>query len=209
MSPEQGHARATWLSWNDRNSGLTTHFNFVSSQQFKINSDLLEHFAARSTFTRAFDIFESHSRTQLEEAISKGVYWFSDAHRDPVLVMRLIKYWSCVETFFSADNKDITRSVSTGLAAVLVYGGFNFVPETEYLSFKKRVAKLYDLRSRAVHGAAYNHVSEANVADVSQWAAWMLINMLSLVERGYTEIGQIKTITDQLDEEISQKSIGH
>lgn len=96
----------------------------------------------------------------------------------------------------------LTQSVSTGLACVLVYGGYNFVPEAEYVSFKKRVATLYDLRSRAVHGAAYHHVSERNVADLSQWVAWMLINMVSFVERGYTKIGQIKAIADRLDEKL-------
>jgi len=202
MSPEEGHGPAIWLSWNDRNLDLTTHHKLIGSQQFKINSDILEQFAASGVFARAFEIFESSSRTQLEEAITKGVYWFSDAHRDAAPVMRLIKYWSCIETFFSADNKDITRSVSVGLASVLVYGGYNFVPETEYLSFKKRVAKLYDVRSRAVHGAAYHHVSERNVDDLSQWAAWLLISMISFVERGYTKTGQIKAMADRLDQKL-------
>lgn len=199
MSPEDGHGRSIWLSWNDRTTKLTTHYKFISSQEFKINSDLLEQFGSSTTFARAFRIFESHNRTQLEEAIMRGFYWFSDAHRDPVPVMSFIKYWSCVETFFSADNKDITRSVSNGLAAVLVYGGFEFVPEPEYHSFKKRVTKLYNLRSRAVHGALYDHVSERNVSDLSQWAAWMLINMLYFVEYGYSEVGQIKTLSDRLE----------
>ena len=202
MSPEDVHGRSIWLSWNDRNPKLTTHYKFIGSQQFKINSDLLEQFAATSTFASVFKIFESNTRTKLEEAIVKGFYWFSDAHRDPVPVMSFIKYWSCVETFFSADNKDITRSVSNGLAAVLAYGGFDFVPETDYHSIKKRVAKLYNLRSRAVHGAVYDHISERNVSELSQWAAWMLINMLYFVECGHSEVGQIKAITDRLDQEI-------
>ena len=103
MSPE-GHGSANWLSWNDRNLELTTHHRFIGSQQFKINSDTLERFAATGLFARAFEIFESSNRTQLEDAIVRGVYWFSDAHRDPVPVMRLIKYWSCIETFFSGQQ---------------------------------------------------------------------------------------------------------
>jgi hypothetical protein len=113
--------------------------------------------------------------------------------------MRLIKYWSCVETFFSADTRDITKAVSTGLASVLVFDGYSFVPVAEYSSLKKKIAKLYNLRSRAVHGAAYEHVSERDASDLSQWVAWMLINMVTFVEHGYTKLAEIKEITDQLD----------
>jgi|WetSurMetagenome_2_1015567.scaffolds.fasta_scaffold00054_57 hypothetical protein len=207
MSPEEGHAHgpASWLSWCDSNLKLTAHNKLIGSQQFKIDSDTLAQFAASGVFARAFEIFESNSRTQLEDAITKGIYWFSNAHRDAAPVMRLIKYWSCIETFFSADNKDITRSVSVGLANVLVYGGYNYVPEAEYFSLKKRVAKLYDARSRAVHGAVYRHITDRNVDELSQWAAWMLINMISLVERGYTKTSQIKAIADRLDEKLEGK----
>ena len=44
--------------------------------------------------------------------------------------------------------------------------------------------------------------TERNVNDLSQWAAWMLINMISFVERGYTKTRQIKAIADRLDEKL-------
>lgn len=203
MSPEQAYGPARWISWDNSDLQLRTHRRFIKGQQFKVNSELLVQFAAASGFARAFKIFESDQRTQLEEAITRGIYWYSDAHRDPVSVMRLIKYWSCVETFFSADNKDITQAVSTGLASVLVFGGYNFVPATEYASLKKKIAKLYNLRSRAVHGAAYEHVSERDAADLSQWVAWMLINMVAFVEHGYTKVMEIRDIADQLDNKFA------
>lgn len=199
MSPEQAYGPARWISWDNNNLELTTHGKFIRAQQFKVNGELLDQFATASGFARAFKIFESEQRTELEEAITKGIYWYSDAHRDSVSVMKLIKYWSCVETFFSADKNGITKAVSTGLASVLVFGGYNFVPATEYGSLKRKITKLYSLRSRAVHGAAYEHVSERDASDLSQWVAWMLINMVMFVERGYTKVAEIKKITDQLD----------
>lgn len=159
----------------------------------------MNQFITSNIFNRAFKIFESSSRTELEEAIARGIYWYSDAHRDTISVMKLIKYWSCIETFFSFENKDITNSVSAGLASVLVYGGFEFAEVDEYINLKKKISKLYNMRSRAVHGGSYNHVSEINIAEISQWTAWMLINMISLTERGYTQTSQIKIKTDQLD----------
>lgn len=201
MSPEEGHGKANWLSWDDKKLSLATHHKWIGSQNFKINGELLEQFSASGTFDSAFKIFESSNRSQLEETIIKGVYWFSDAHRDTTLVMQFIKYWSCIETFFTSENNDITRSVSVGLVSVLVHGGYGFVPGSEYSSLKKRIATLYNIRSRALHGGKYNHVSERNVDDLSQWAAWMLITMVSFVARGYTKINQIKKIVDRLDKE--------
>lgn len=83
--------------------------------------------------------------------------------------MKLIKYWSAVETFFSTDEEKITRSVSVGLTGVLVYGGYAFVPEAEYMDFKKRVVQLYALRSRALHRASYDHVTDHDVDNLSKW----------------------------------------
>jgi hypothetical protein len=113
--------------------------------------------------------------------------------------MQLVKCWSCVEIFFSVETKDVTRSVSTGLAAVLAYGGYHFVSEENYTSLKKRIAKLYNARSRALHGGAHSHVSERDAGDLSQWVAWMLITMIGLVENGYKTPAQVKESADRMD----------
>lgn len=200
MSPEEGHERAVWFSWKDfRDAQLTAHYQFIKSQPFVVDDSVFKELTSNQILARAFEMFRSDKKTDLEEAITKATYWYSDAHRDTVLAMRLIKYWSCIETFFSIEKKDITRSVSIGLTSVLVYGGFSFVAESEYVLFKKEVAKLYNLRSHAVHRASYKHVSEHDVAKLSQWVAWILINMISFVERGYTQVKQIMAISDQLD----------
>lgn len=199
MSSERSRSRAVWFSWSERDLELATTYDLSGPQMFKIDDAIAERFPVSSVFPRAFQIFEAKDRTEVEEGIVKAVYWFSDAHRDPAVVMKLIKYWSCIETFFSADHKEITKSVSTGLAAVLVFGAYNFVPSAEYIAFKRRIAKLYELRSRAIHGGKYRHVSDRDVNDLSQWVAWMLINMISFVERGYSKIAQIKDSAARLD----------
>ena len=202
MAPEYAQGRAIWLSWNSNDPTLSTHYDFGRSQLLEINATFMEQFTCGGVLERILKIFESDSRTQLENAIMRAVYWFSDAQRDVLPVMKFIKYWSCIETFFS-DDKNITQSLSIGITSVLVFGGFGFVPKKEYGSFKKRISQLYDLRSRAIHGAAYHHISEHDVGSLSQWAAWMLINMVSFVERGYTKVDQIKATADRLGEELA------
>lgn len=202
MSPEEAYGKSAWLSWTERERTLTTHMKFVRSQDFKIDANLVRQFNDVRVFARAFALFQAEARTPLVEAITRALYWYSDAHWEAVPVMKLVKYWSCVETFFSAEHKDIARSVSVGLTCVLVFGDFDFVPLADYAATKKRIVKLYDLRSRAMHRAAHRHVSKRDAADLSQWVAWMLINIVALVERGYTQVGQIKEISERLDAQV-------
>lgn len=117
--------------------------------------------------------------------------------------MQFVKYWSCIEVFFSEQNEEITKSVSAGIAAVLVFGGLGVVPEADYTKTKTRVTQLYKKRSKAVHGASREHVTTRDIVDLSRYAAWLLVNMLSMSERGYRDRKPIKAISMRLDEESS------
>jgi hypothetical protein len=195
----QAHARSTWLSWSEKQKAATTHLKFLGKQSFEIGAGLLKQFDESGIHAAACAFFEAAERTPLQEAIARAVYWYSEAHRETIPTMKLVKYWSAVETFFSADHKEITKSVSSGLAAVLLFGGFEFIPVGEYGATKRRVAKLYAARSRAVHRGSHTHVSDLDAAELSQWVAWMLINMISLEMLGYTSVDRIRQEAKRLD----------
>ena len=199
MSPEEAIGRSVWFSWHETGHSLTTHYASPRGQPFPVNKALEDESDMVRIIYRAFAILHASDRTQLEEAIARAVYWYSDAHRDPVLVMKLVKYWSCVEAFFSFEKGKITSAVSAGLASILVFGGFRFVPPSEYSALKKQIADLYKLRSRAVHRGSHQHTLERDVAQFSQWVAWMIISMVELVEQGYTTLKEVKAQTDRLN----------
>lgn len=205
MTPESALGRSVWYSWREKDRSLTTHFEFPRGQPFPVNTALGNGSDMARMVYRAFPILQASDRTQLEEAIARAVYWYSDAHRDPVLVMKLVKYWSCVEAFFSFEDEAITHSVSAGLTSLLVFGGFHFVLTSEYSALKKQIVKLYKLRSQAVHGGYHQHTTELEVSQFSQWVAWMIISMVGLVEQGYTTLKQVKAETDRLDGQIERK----
>lgn len=204
MSGHDSHGDATWFSWDAETANFTTHGSGLRGVPFEIDSGLREQLYQASTFATAMRIFEAETRTPLEEAIARGFHWFADAHRDPTPVMQFVKYWSCIETFFSNDRDEITKSVSIGIAAVLVFGGYEFVPQSDYAKVKGRAANLYALRSQAVHRASRTHVNERDVADLSRYAAQLLINMLSFVERGYQSPGEIKQHCMRLNDQIER-----
>ncbi|MCL5060559.1 MAG: HEPN domain-containing protein [Candidatus Thermoplasmatota archaeon] len=200
MTPEEATGRSVWFSWHERGRGLITHYAFPSGQLFPVNTALGDESDMVRMIFHAFAILQASDRTQLEDAIARAVYWYSDAHRDPVLVMKLVKYWSCVEAFFSFEKDEvITHAVAAGLASILVFGGFQFVPPSGYSALKKQIVDLYSLRSRAVHQGSHQHTTEHQIAQFSQWVAWMIINMVGLVEQGYTTLKEVKAQTDRLD----------
>ena len=204
MTGHDSHGDATWFSWEESGASFTLHRSGIRGVPFVINADLREQLVEASVFAAAMRIFESESRTPLEEAIARGFHWYADAHRDPTPVMKFVKYWSCAETFFSSDQTDITRSVSVGIAAVLVFGGYGFVPVENYSSLKKRIAKLYALRSKAVHRASRSHITEMDVGELSRCVAQLLINAVSFVERGYRTPDEIKRHSERLDGQVEQ-----
>jgi hypothetical protein len=53
-----------------------------------------------------------------------------------------------------------------------------------------------------VHAAEHEHVSESDVSDLSQWAAWLSLCMVSFVERGYTTLAEIREQCIRLDAKI-------
>lgn len=112
--------------------------------------------------------------------------------------MRLVKFWSCIECFFSFEKTKTTNSIIDGLSLTLVYGGYHFIEPEKEKGLRKRIEELYELRSQAVHDARHEHTTQRDVADVSQWAAWLIMTMLKLTESGYETRAQIKKETDRL-----------
>lgn len=199
MTPEEAYGRAQYLSWSENEKALAITHQFTRAQPFSVDPDMLKNIEDSVIGKRAFEILESEQRNDLEQAIVNSVHWYSDAHRDEVLVMRLLKYWSCIETFFSGDQQQITKSVAAGVAATLTHGGLGFAPPDDYVDLRRRLTKLYGLRSRAAHRASFGHVSTRDAADLSQWISWLILTAIAFVERGTQTTEQLASWTRRVD----------
>jgi len=189
VASAQNSRSAIWLSFPDDSKMLTVHHNFGDNRQvLKISDEFYKQLEEGDWFSRLVELINRQPRNEVEEALLRAIYWFSDAQRDPVREMQLVKFWSCIECFFSFERKKTkaTDSVIKGLAAVMVLGGYQFVAVAEHKSLKKRINALYEKRSIAVHDAQYGHVTQRAVADLSRWAAWLIINVMALGVHGYT-----------------------
>ena len=202
-SPEEARTPATvYLSWSEKTDHLGFGRQWRQGQDYQIDSTLADQLRVAPVFATMLRILQQSRHNKLEGAIVRAVYWFSDAHKDPAAVMRLVKFWSCIESFFSQED-DITRAVSIGTAAVLTFGAFGFVPRSNYVATRRRLAALYAKRSKAVHDGMHDHVDASDLADLSQWAAWLILSMAEMSDR-YTEAKHILEQSIALNEKQSR-----
>jgi hypothetical protein len=192
LTPEESYGRGKYLSWNEPDKKLVVTLKFSRAQLLRLDSKIKEHLESSVVGKRAFSILESQSRSDIEEAVVRAIQWYSDAHRDEVPVMRLLKYWSCVEAFFSDTDRKISASVSIGLAAILTHGHVQAFPRADYHSVRRRIGKLYDQRSKATHRAIYDHVTFSEVAELSQWVSWLILTAIIFIEQGARATLQLK-----------------
>jgi hypothetical protein len=191
MSPEEAYGRAVYLSWSETDKSLVVTYQGPRAQRLTVDSEMRADIEASLVGKQAFAILEKSNRSELEEAIVGAMHWYSDAHRDEVLVMRFLKYWSCIEVFFSGERDGITAAVSTGLAATLTHGHIDVAKPSQYHELRKRVSAMYNQRSKATHRAAYGHIGEKEVSDLSQWVSWLIINAMMFVHHGFRSTKQM------------------
>jgi hypothetical protein len=196
MRPEEAYGRGQYLYWREDDKSLVTSYRSSRARRLVVDPEMRARIETSPVGRRAASIIESGNRTELEEAIAKSLHWYSDAHRDDVMVMRFIKYWSCVEVYFSSKPEKITASVSIGLSAVLCHGCVEAFPPEEYSKLRKRIVEMYRKRSKATHRANFDHVKERDVADLSQWVSWLILNSLVLAESGFRSTSEMNAWAD-------------
>ena len=199
MSPDGARSGARYVFWHEDKPDVTHVYGWSERQTLRLGSEMADYLKTAPHVQHALKLAQRDDLSLLEEAIVRGLFWYSDAQRDTATVMQLVKYWSCAEAIFSGDGQAITKTVSEGVAGVLVFGGFNFKPVHEYGDVVRELTAMYAKRSKAVHDARHDHVTRRDIETLSQWTAYMLLGVLALaVEQGYSASDQIKAQTQRL-----------
>ena len=179
------------LFWNDDDKYLGRSVSTGGGQLLDLTAERVRELKQPGAFDHAFLILQKHDRTELEDAIARAVYWYGDAHRDPVRVMQFVKYWSCLECLLGGPGEQLTETLAVGVVTVLTYGHFRLLEATDYAQNSKTVKRLYAARSKAVHRASHSHVTFRDVELLSGWTAWVIYNAISF---SHTGMGSTKTL---------------
>lgn len=199
MSPDSARASARYIFWHDGKTSVTHVRGWTEHQTLLIDKEMAEYLQTGPYIQHALSLATREDLSLLEKSIMRALFWFSDAQRDTVRTMQLVKFWSCAEVIFSGDKDAITKTVSEGVAGMIVFGGFNFKTVEEYADLVRALKNMYDKRSEAVHGAKHDHVTWRDTASLSQWTAYMLLGVIAqVVENGYTKPSEITLETRRL-----------
>jgi hypothetical protein len=197
-----GRARpsaATWFSIETSSNVLCTSSSMTGFQSITLDQSIVEGLQASEWFGILTRIVQEDGDGDVKRAIRRAVYWFFDAQSDTSAEMQLVKYWSCIECFFSFENSGkTTTKIKRGLTALLTFGNFKFASLDTWKDLEKEIDALYELRCTAVHDARHSHVSDRDVTTVSKWAAWAILEITGLISDGYETRAQIKEQTDRL-----------
>lgn len=190
---------ANGISWSANDLKPIYSRRGAYHQPLYVGKDDFESFRRDWYFGLAESLIDKKEKTQLEELISRSIFWFGDAQKDSALTMKFVKLWTCVECFFSIGGDELTENNAKGIASLLVFGGFRIKPPSDYSRLKARLKKLYAFRSRAVHSAITEHIGLVALEEFATYVSWVILTMLSLVDRGYSRVEEVLEQTNRLD----------
>jgi hypothetical protein len=198
-SPLEHRKAVTTLMWDVPGDRASLSRNFGTEQDLPFTAESLAHLNDVCFLAHLSSLPDRNDRSELENAIILSIYWFAESYRDRTQIMQFIKLWTCIECFFSIQKKDVVEMNAKGVSGVLVFSGFGIIDVAGHSNLKRRIKRLYDLRSRVVHGEEFGCVDKADLEELSNYAAWVVISMVSLVERGYETLQQLHEQVSRLD----------
>lgn len=195
-----GHRKAvSSLRWEEGGENPSVSRKWGAEQDLPFTAESVAYLSEAYFLQQLASLPDIQDRSELQDAIVRSIYWFSESYKDRTPIMQFVKLWTCVECFFAIDKVKITELNAAGISTILTFAGYGIVDQKDYPEFKRRVKRMYDLRSKAVHRAEFGHVETEELEDLSRWAAWIVISMVSLAEKGYKTLRQVHEQTSRLD----------
>lgn len=202
------YGHASCFGWGDSEKSLLFTRYYKSTQDLKLDSDRLNLFSSEYFFEKLANLIDKQKRNEMEEAIVKSLFWIGEAQKDLSYSSAWIKLWSCVECFFTLGDKEITELNARGISSILVFGGYSHEKYGDYEQLKKKIKNYYTLRSKVVHRAEYTHIDAMLLKEFSFIVAWVIITMVSLLDR-YTTLAEVRKQSERLDRvEMKSKKTG-
>jgi len=199
ISPLEHRKPVSTLAWEIGGKNPSLSRKLGPEQNLPFSAESVAYLFDTCFLERLSTLPDKENRSELEDAILRAIYWFAEAYRDHHPTMQFVKLWTCAECFFAIDNEQITELNAKGITTILVFAGFGIVEAEDYSEFKRNVKRLYGLRSKAIHRAEFSHIDLKDLDELSHWAAWVVISMVALAEKGYTTLRQIHEQTQRLD----------
>jgi hypothetical protein len=197
MEPRNAITAVDWFSWSERSNYITYHRHFMP-QKIELSGFFLEYVLKEGEIRNLNRIVCKGDPTSLERSIQTALLWSYEANNDDLLTARFVKYWTCIELFFPNSQRAVRETIAAGLSSILIFGGIDMIPTSEITKTYKEITRLYNLRSRAIHGGSHESITTNDVMTLSRWIGWLLMTMSSFTRRGYTDARQVEAQAKKL-----------
>ena len=188
----------SWFSFSTTSKVLRATTNMVGFKRLTFGEAHKSGLLSCDWYHDLVRITQNGKGSDAELAVRRAIYWFFDAQTDTSPEMQLVKFWSCIECFFSIGTSDTTKKIKRGVTAILTYGQYRFSEKSNWKRLEAEIGHLYDLRCGAVHMAEHNHVNDEHVTTLSKWAAWVLLEVVQLITDGFDTQVKIKAEVDRV-----------
>jgi hypothetical protein len=191
------------VGWSS-SGGLHTSESASPRRDFPLTTERLQQFNVEELFQKLTYLSNKVSKNELEQAIEKSLYWFSEAQSDGCLASSFLKLWSCLECFFTITTDEITERNAKGIASLFMYGDLNMqladIDELQsYVSLKTTIKKYYKLRSGVAHRAEYQKINEHVTILLSYIVSSIILSASCLACRGYESLERLAYESERLD----------
>lgn len=118
---------------------------------------------------------DQSKRSELEESILRSIHWLFISRSQSDLATTLVSISTSIEILLGPDDRQhISRTIGENLAMVL---------EEDYgrrIALQSSFAKLYDLRSGAVHGSQRKSVDQYDISHLEYFATSLITKLLGV-----------------------------
>jgi hypothetical protein len=154
------YGAASCFGQEDSTKNLIFTRYFKSTEDFKLETELLDYLGAELFFDNLSSLVDKESKNDLENAIVKSLYWIGEAQKDHSNPSAFIKLWSALECFFTPGGDKIAERNASGISCMMIFGDFHHEQYEDYKQLKKKIKNYYKLRSKVVHNAEFSQIND-------------------------------------------------
>jgi hypothetical protein len=171
-------------------------------QNFELDEQFFKEYKEQIFLNNFFDFAFKENKTEIEQLITTAIYWIGEAQADFDRESSFLKYWIALESIFTSNNEEITRSICKGVSIVLAFGPYRFIDINTIKETYEQVSRLYRIRSKIVHRGSYQEIKETELIEICKLSWQIVLSFFYLRRMNYTLIKEVEEQTNRLFEKL-------
>jgi hypothetical protein len=184
---------------------LSTSRGRRSFEAFPISASRIEELTQNHLLPFITMVLTNPNISELEGTILTALHWIGEAQNEFDLDVAFIKYWTMIESVFTAQSETIQHSLASSTSVIIKFSGYAIDEKIDPGLIYRRMKKLYDKRSDIIHRGLRGNVTYGDLGEICKYSAWAILALVDLSIKGYSKMDQIRPEIDRLYKIINDK----